>query len=77
MRVSPVVVSICLCLSSIAAVPQTNSEQKASQKADNSHASLLKPSDVATILPSVVFFADRAHQFRPETLAAFVLKTRA
>lgn len=52
MRVSRSVVSICLCLLSVVAVSQTNSEQKTKPN----QASILKPADVTTILPSVVFF---------------------
>jgi hypothetical protein len=56
MRVSRTVVSICLCLLSVAAMPQTNSKQKTIQKDNPSQTSLLKVAEVTTILPSVVFF---------------------
>jgi hypothetical protein len=52
MRFSRVVVSICLCLLSVAAISQTKSEQKTNP----SQTTLLKSAEVTTILPSVVFF---------------------
>jgi|HubBroStandDraft_2_1064218.scaffolds.fasta_scaffold116816_2 hypothetical protein len=56
MRVSRAIVSIYLCLLSVAAMPQTNSKQKTIQKDNPSQTSLLKAAEVTTIIPSVVFF---------------------
>jgi hypothetical protein len=55
MKVSRAVVSICLCLLSVATVGQTNANQQ-STKVDSTPASLLGPADVANILPASVFF---------------------
>jgi hypothetical protein len=56
MRISRTTISIILCLLTLTAIGQTNPSQKAISKAEPTQASLLKPADVANILPAAVFF---------------------